>query len=58
MTCEIQKSLVNRVALGGGGHILPLPDFLDSSNTAANIDTKLSVPTFSSVNLASTIKIK
>ena len=31
---------------GGGGQILPpplLPDFLDSSNTAANIDVKLSV---------------
>ena len=33
----------------GGANIAPLPDFLDSSKTAADIDAKLSVPSPASI---------
>ena len=33
----------------GGGRFCPLPDFLDSSKTAADIETKLSVPSPASI---------
>ena len=35
---------LTRDPLGGGGRLSPLPDFLDSSKTAAGIDAKVSVP--------------
>ena len=35
--------------LGGGANIAPLPDFFDSSKTAADIDAKLSVPSPASI---------
>ena len=34
---------------GGGGRFCPLPDFLDGSKTAADIDTKLSIPSPASI---------
>ena len=41
-----QCVLLTRAPLGGGwgANITPLPDLLDSSKTAADIDAKLSVP--------------
>ena len=44
-----QCVLLTRAPLGGGANITPLPDFLDSSKTAADVDAKLSVPSPASI---------
>ena len=40
---------LTRAPLGGGANIAPLPGFLDSSQTAEDIDAKLLVPSPTSI---------
>ena len=41
--------VLTRAPLGGGGEYRPLPDILDNSKTAADIDAKLSIPSPASI---------
>ena len=46
---------LTRAPLGGGGRILPLPDFLKSSKKVVDIDTMITVPNLT-LNLTSSSK--
>ena len=50
LSAQYTVAINPRTAGGGGANIAPtLPDFLDSSNTAVDIDVKLAVPSPASI---------